>query len=136
MFDAVNITNYFSRFSVIISFFVGVIVAALGGYDVLLKTLLCLTVLDFLTGVLCSLYSGKGLSSEYGFKGIIKKIFIYLTVAIAVIIEKAIGGTIPLREIVLTFYIVNEGISNLENIGKVIEYPEQLKQALSVLRGE
>lgn len=126
--------RYFNHITVIGSTILSFIVYCLGGYDGLLKTVLALTVIDFITGVLQGIYNKK-LNSEYGFKGIIKKVFIYLTIAVAVIIDNWLHNSIPLREIVITFYICNEGISVLENIGKVIVYPKKLQEFFEQLEG-
>lgn len=104
----------------------------LGGYDLFLKTLLCLTVIDFITGVGQAVYNGC-FSSRKCSKGIIRKIFIYFTVALAVIVQYFVGENIPIRDTVIIFYIVYEGMSSLENIGKVIEYPAKLKDVFTSL---
>ena len=104
----------------------------LGGYDLLLKTVLCLTVLDFITGTGQAIYN-KTFTAHACAKGTMKKVFIYLTVALSVIVGHFIGDNIPIREIVITFYIVSEGMSTLENIGKVIEYPAKLKEIFQSL---
>lgn len=104
----------------------------LGGYDLLLKTVLCLTVLDFITGTGQAIYNKKFSARECA-KGTMKKVFIYLTVALSVIVGHFIGDNIPIREIVITFYIVSEGMSTLENIGKVIDYPTKLKEIFQSL---
>lgn len=104
----------------------------LGGYDLLLKTVICLTVLDFITGTGQSLYN-KTFTARACAKGTMKKVFIYLTVALSVIVGHFIGDNIPIREIVITFYIVSEGMSTLENIGKVIDYPAKLKEIFQSL---
>ena len=66
--------------------------------------------IDFITGLIKAVYT-KTLSSEICFKGLLKKITIYLVVATAVIVNNVIGGNIPLREVVITFFICNEGLS-------------------------
>lgn len=111
----------------------GLLAYYLGGFDLLLKTVLMLTILDFCTGVLGGIYQ-KNLSSEYGYKGIIKKVYMYFTICLATVIQHLIGNTIPIREMVILFYIVNESLSILENVGKVITYPEKLKQIILQLK--
>ena len=107
----------------------------LGGWDGILTALVALVVLDYITGVLKGI-STKTLSSAIGFKGLIKKIFIFIVVATAVIIQDVIGGTIPLREITIFFFICNEGISLLENASEFIPLPAKLKETLIQLRGK
>lgn len=105
----------------------------LGGLDVILKALLALVILDYVTGVLKAIYTKK-LSSAVGFKGLIRKIVIFIVVATAVIIESVIGNSIPLREIVIIFFICNEGISLLENASEFIPIPDKLRDTLIQLR--
>ena len=105
----------------------------LGGWDVTLKALVALVVLDYITGVLKGIYT-KTLSSEIGFKGLIRKIVIFIVVATAVIVQSIVGDAIPLREIVIIFFICNEGISLLENASEFVPVPEKLRETLIQLR--
>lgn len=111
----------------------GCVVALFGGYDTMLKVLLTLVVLDYVTGIFKAVAT-KTLSSEIGFKGLLSKITIFVVVAMSVTVEKVIGDKIPLREIVITFYSCNEGISLLENAAYFIPIPKKLKDALIQLR--
>lgn len=112
----------------------GFIVSQLGGLDTLLKALLFLSVLDYVTGILSALYNKK-LNSETGYKGIIKKVFIYCIVALSYCVQGVTGDSVPIRDIVVMFYIVNESLSILENGGKVISYPDKLREILEQLKG-
>lgn len=104
-----------------------------GGYDLLLRTMLSLTVIDYITGIGSALYKGKFKASICA-RGIVKKVFLYITVALAVIIQNFMGEAIPIREVVIVFYIVSEGFSCLENIGKVVKYPPALKKIFAQLQ--
>lgn len=99
----------------------------------ILRALVVLVVLDYVTGVLKAIYNKK-LSSEVGFKGLIKKIIVFIVVATAVIVQSVIGDSIPLREIVIIFFVCNEGISLLENASEFVPIPEKLKETLIQLR--
>lgn len=116
----------------IISCIGGFIGYVLGGFDNLLTTMLTLTVLDFISGCGQTMYNGTFRASICA-KGIIKKVFIYFTVALAVTVQRFVGDSIPLRETVIVFYIVSEGMSTLENIGKVVQYPKALKSIFEKL---
>ena len=105
----------------------------LGGWDVILKALVALVVLDYVTGVLKGVVT-KTLSSAVGFKGLVRKIVIFIVVATAVIVQSVVGDAIPLREIVIIFFVCNEGISLLENASEFIPIPEKLKETLIQLR--
>lgn len=126
----------FNVISVITGIAGGVIAAIFGTWDKLLGTLVMLMVLDYVTGVIKAVY-GKKLSSEIGFKGLLKKITILIIVALGNVIEAFIGGGTAIREIVIMFYIANEGISILENAVVILpNMPEGLKKILLQLRGD
>ena len=107
----------------------GILAYFLGGFDGLILTLIWFTVVDYITGVIAGIYN-KELSSYKGFKGILKKLGIYLVVSISVFLERHMG--IPaIREMVITFFIANEGISILENLTEMgVEFPNALKNML------
>src|SRR5699024_9867367 len=87
----------------------------LGGNDGLLIALVLFAAVDYLTGVMCAV-SDKVLSSNVGFKGICRKVLIFLLVGIANILDVHVIGTgSVLRTAVIFFYISNEGVSLLEN---------------------
>lgn len=89
------------------------ICGVLGGWDLWLKVLILFVVLDYISGIMCSLVHKK-LDSEVGFKGICRKAFIFILVAVAYNVDLLLGTEI-LRVAVIGFYITNEGISILEN---------------------
>ena len=87
----------------------------LGGCDGLILALLAFVVIDYITGVMCAI-ADKKLSSAVGFKGICRKVLIFLLVGIANILDVQVIGTgSVLRTAVIFFYISNEGVSLLEN---------------------
>lgn len=111
----------------------GVIVSWLGGMDAILHALIALVIVDYLTGLLKA-WNLKEISSRIGFLGLIKKVLIFVVIAVAVEVEKVIGESIPLREIVIMFYLANEGISFLENVSVFINFPDQIKDAFLQIR--
>ena len=125
----------FNIFSLVTGFIGGILCYCLGGFDILVITLVCMTILDYITGVL-NAYMSKTLSSAIGFKGIIKKVMIYTVVVCAVMLGKLMGGQLPLREVVITFFVANEGLSLLENVSPYLPIPDKLKDALLQLRGD
>lgn len=127
------IVKVFNWFSIVGGIVGGFLCQWLGGWDVILKALVALVVLDYVTGVLKAIYT-KTLSSAVGFKGLIRKIVIFIVVATAVIVQSVIGDAIPLREIVIIFFVCNEGISLLENASEFIPIPDKLKETLIQLR--
>lgn len=113
----------------------GLCAGLLGGFDSILTALISLIVLDYLTGIIKAI-ARKRLSSEIGFKGIAKKILMLFIVALSCAIQNIINSSIPVREIVIMFYIVNEGLSIVENCAELIPIPEKLKSILLQLQNE
>ena len=105
----------------------------MGGWDVMLKTIVTLAILDYATGWIKGICN-KRMSSEIGFRGILKKALMFIVIALSFKIQELIGGTIPLREVVIMFYICNEALSLLENAAEFIPIPEKLKEILLQLR--
>ena len=90
---------------------------------------------DFLTG-LAKAWKLKEISSEIGFEGLLKKVLIFVVIAVAVEVQKIVGNSIPLREIVIMFYVANEGISFLENISVFLPLPDKLKEVFQQIRND
>ena len=108
----------------------------MGGCDGLILALLLFVVADYITGIMCAI-SDKKLSSEVGFKGICRKVLIFMLVGIANVLDvQVIGNGSILRTAVIFFYLSNEGISLLENAGHLgLPIPEKLKKVLEQLHG-
>ena len=106
----------------------------LGGCDGLLYALVVFVVVDYITGVMCAI-NNKTLSSAVGFKGICRKVLIFLLVGMANILDVAvIGNGSVLRTAVIFFYISNEGVSLLENAGHLgLPIPQKMKDVLEQL---
>ena len=121
----------FNFFSMITGSITGVLLYLFGDFDQMLKVLVVLIILDWITGLLTALYNKK-INSEVGFKGIIKKVFILIIVIVSSIMQFIVN--LPIRDVVIMFFVANESISILENIGVVIPIPLQLKNTLEQLR--
>ncbi len=106
----------------------------LGGCDGLLYALIAFVVIDYITGVMCAV-ADKKLSSTVGFKGICRKVLIFLLVGIANILDvQVIGSGSVLRTAVIFFYISNEGVSLVENAAHLgLPVPDKLKDVLEQL---
>jgi toxin secretion/phage lysis holin len=106
----------------------------LGGCDGLLIALVVFAVVDYITGVMCAIADHK-LSSAVGFKGICRKVLIFLLVGIANILDvQVIGSGSVLRTAVIFFYISNEGVSLVENAAHLgLPVPDKLKDVLEQL---
>lgn len=106
----------------------------LGGCDGLLYALIAFVAIDYITGVMCAVIDHR-LSSEVGFKGIFKKVLIFLLVGVANILDVQVIGTgCVLRTAIIFFYISNEGVSLLENAAYLgLPVPEKIKTVLEQL---
>ncbi|HEY9575006.1 MAG TPA: phage holin family protein [Lachnospiraceae bacterium] len=106
----------------------------LGGCDGLIIALLLFVVIDYITGVMCAVVDRK-LSSAVGFKGIFRKVLIFMLVGIANIIDvQVIKSGSVLRTAVVFFYLSNEGLSLIENsVHLGLPVPEKLKAVLKQL---
>ena len=106
----------------------------LGGCDGLLYALIAFVVIDYITGVMSAI-NGHRLSSSVGFKGICRKVLIFLLVGSANILDIHVIGTgSVLRTAVIFFYISNEGVSLMENAAHLgLPVPEKIKLVLEQL---
>lgn len=106
----------------------------LGGCDGPLFALMAFVVIDYITGVMCAINDRK-LSSEVGFRGICRKVLIFLLVGIANILDVQVIGTgSVLRTAVIFFYLSNEGVSLLENAAHLgLPVPDAIKTVLEQL---
>lgn len=121
---------------------VQVVFAAVGGgsgwffgeLDGFFYALLAFVVIDYLTGVMCAI-ADRSLSSEVGFRGIFRKVLIFVMVGAGHILDaQVIGSGDALRTAVIFFYISNEGVSLLENAAHIgLPVPEKLKDVLAQL---
>lgn len=105
-----------------------------GGADGMVYALIAFVIIDYLTGVLCAV-ADKKLSSEVGFKGICKKVLIFVMVGVGNIIDvHVLGEQGILRTAIIFFYISNEGLSLLENAAHLgLPIPKKLKAVLEQL---
>jgi len=106
-----------------------------GGWSSLLGILLAFVVIDYVTGFVAAGMEGK-LASNVGLKGIAKKIFIFVMVAVGHLADQAIGTQI-IRDTVIFFYLANELLSITENSGRIgLPVPPILTKAVAILQGK
>ncbi len=116
--------------SVILTF----LIYLLGGFDIALKSLLIVIVIDYATGILSAIYN-KQINSKVGFKGILKKFSYLLIIALSVIIDNILGQSGTIRTLVIYFFVANDGISILENVAEMnIPLPPKLLETLQQLK--
>ena len=112
------------------------IIGILGGYDIALKSLVIVMVVDYLTGVASAIYN-KELSSKIGLKGILKKFSYFGVVALAVVMDNLTGQTGIIRTLVIYFFVANDGLSIVENLAEMnIKLPKKLIDSLKQLQKE
>lgn len=112
----------------------GVLANVLGSWDTWLKALVLFVVLDYLTGLMAA-FVNKELSSEIGFKGVVKKVFIFCLIAVAYQVDLLLGTEV-IRIAVIGFYLGTEGLSIVENALRTgVPAPEGLKNALIQIKG-
>lgn len=108
-----------------------------GDLNGLMIALVALIILDYISGVIAAVVEKK-LSSEVGAKGIAKKIFMLLIVAVANIVDiNVIGEGHVLKSVTVVFYIANECISLIENAGRLgVPVPKKLLDVLEQLKSK
>ncbi len=107
-----------------------------GGWSTLIQILLAFVAVDYLTGLMSAAVNGE-LSSKVGFRGIAKKVFVFILVAVGHLADLALGTNSIIQDAVCYFYMANEFISILENAGKIgLPVPDILKNAVKALQGK
>ncbi len=86
----------------------------LGGWDLVLQSLITIVVIDLITAILKSILKGC-LNYKDGAKWLIKRIGYFLLVVVAVITDQILGNTEVIRNTLIYFFIAKEGLSILEN---------------------
>ncbi|WP_035502832.1 holin family protein [Parageobacillus thermoglucosidasius] len=116
---------------------VGAVVGFLfGGWSILLGILLAFVVIDYVTGMMAAYVEGR-LRSNIGFKRIPKKVMIFVLVAVAHLVDRAVGTNDLFRDATIFFYLANELVSIIENAGRMgLPVPQQVRQAVEVLQGK
>ncbi len=105
-----------------------------GAWDLSLMVLVTVMALDYATG-LTRAYINNQINSEYGFRGLAKKLTIFYVLILAVLIDRLIGNGWIFRTLVCFWYTGNEGASILENIAAIgLPVPIQLVDALEQLK--
>jgi len=108
-----------------------------GGWNALLGILLAFVIIDYITGFIAAGAEGK-LSSSVGFRGIAKKIIIFVLVAVGHLLDKALGGQNDMfRDATIFFFLANELLSIIENAGRAgVPIPQILQNAVEILKGK
>lgn len=99
----------------------------------MLQVLILCSVLDVITGFINAV-EHKKLSSKRLKHGMVSKIFIVIVVALTHVLTPIIG--VNLTGLVITYYIVMESISILENVSDYLPIPKKLKALLAQVEEE
>lgn len=120
-----NITDIITSLCVIVGGIMGYLIGPING---LVYCLIVFMVIDYITGIVAAALVDKSLSSSVGFLGISKKVMIIFLVIISNMLDMYIIGTgSTARTAIISFYLINEGISIVENISRLgLPIPEQL----------
>lgn len=102
----------------------GFLINLLGGWDVWLAALMGLMVTDVAVGLIKSLLcrsdksESGALNAASMFRGGVKKILILVVIALATLLDDVIiPGSTNIRSVTAGYYIANEALSVIENIG-------------------
>ncbi len=113
---------------------VGVVSYLLGGFDPLIYALCAVIAADYITGIICAIIN-KELDSNVGFYGLLKKGAIFLVILLSAQLDKLTGSGSAMRTAAILFYIANEGLSILENLGNIgMPVPSVLKDLFERLK--
>lgn len=129
------------RFTEIIKIIFGGIVTAvsgfLGGMDGIMYALIAFISIDYITGVAVAVKQKK-LSSEVGFWGLVRKVCIIALVGVAHFVDVYVMHTGDIfRTAIALYYIGNEGVSLLENMGNLgVPLSKKLKDVLEQLKND
>lgn len=105
---------------------------AFGGWSLMIQLLLWFVIVDWLTGWAAAWINGQ-LKSRVGYYGIARKIAIFLMVALSHFIDMALGGLQYFQNAVIFFYLANELLSILENVGRMgLPVPAVLRNAIEI----
>lgn len=121
------IKMFFKKFFSLIGSF---LLFLFGDFDLLLKTILALMFLDYVTGI-CKSFIKHKINSSIGAEGIIKKVTYLCCIAVSVMLDQMLNVDGGLRTLIITTFIFNEILSILENSGEIgIKIPNVLYRAL------
>ncbi|MDO3408561.1 phage holin family protein [Saccharibacillus sp. CPCC 101409] len=107
-----------------------------GGWNMLINLLVILVVLDWLTGWAAAWVRGE-LRSRIGFEGIVRKVAIFVVMAIAHLVDNVLGDLHLFRDAVVFFYLANELLSVIENLGKIgVPMPPVIRDAVRIFESK
>lgn len=124
--------KYYEIGCIVTGFIGGILTWMFGEFDTSLQLLVFMVCCDFISGILKGGMT-TGVNSKIIYKGILKKVMLFMMVALGSQVNLLFGNSVPIRDIVIMFYISMEGVSILENIGEFIPFPKKLKKLFEEL---
>lgn len=123
-------------YKAILTALVSYIAYLLGGYDMGIETLLIMISTDYITGIMKAILQ-KNLNSYIGWRGLMKKCGILLTIIVAVQIERITKQPETIHNLVAFAFVVNEGVSVLENLIDIgVPVPDFLVKFLKKMKDD
>jgi len=120
----------------------GAIAGLFGGWDIMLKVLVVVMVIDYITGWIVAILGNSvktetgHLDSNIAWKGLLKKGLALLVVLLGALLDKAVGQSV-FRNMIVWFYIANEGLSILENLALAgVPFPTGMKNLLEQMKSK
>lgn len=117
----------------IISFLSSCFIFLFGSFDFVLKSLITLMILDYITGV-GKAFITKKVNSSVGGVGIVKKAIYLCIVAVSVLLDNILEAGGGIRTLIIYSFIFNEILSILENSKSLgIKIPNAIYKSLEKL---
>lgn len=120
----------------------GAIAGLFGGWDIMLKVLVAVMVIDYITGWIVAILGNSvktesgHLDSNIAWKGLLKKGLALLVVLLGALLDKAVGQSV-FRNMIVWFYVANEGLSILENLALAgVPFPTGMKNLLEQMKNK
>jgi len=109
--------------------------AALGGWDIALRVLITLIVIDYITGFLGAV-KNHSVDSDVMWWGGLRKGAILAVLVITVLLDEMVNNQVPLlRTLAIYFYAAREGLSLVENFGILgVPFPPAITKVLKQLQ--
>lgn len=109
----------------------------LGGWDNMIQALILFMVLDFAVGFIAAA-KNDSIDSKVMFWGGVNKLLVLVFVGVGVILDGIVGMNEPyIRTAIIWFYIGREGLSMVENYGKMgLPLPQFITKMLEQLKSK
>lgn len=123
----------------------GLLLPFLGGWDLLLQGMVFLSGSDYILGMMNAIVFSNspktetgGLSSNVGFKGLVKKFIIFLLIGLTYQMDLVLGTNGFFRSATIYGFMMNELISIVETIGLmgIVDLPPSITKIIDLLKSK